>query len=94
MLTPFDCILLTRFLQGRSFEYNELSIQEILALCNKKFFTHMHNEKRDPRNGWFLILILALALFACNLPVPTASPPASGPILIDPAAQTVVPSEP
>src|SRR5918993_868779 len=94
MLTPFDCILLTRFLQGRSFEYNELSIQEILALCNKKFFTHMDNEKCDPRNGWFLILILSLTVFACNLPAPTASPPSSGPILIDPATQTVVPSEP
>ena len=94
MLTPFDCILLTRFLQGRSFEYNEFSIQEILAPCKKKFFSDMYNEKRDPPNGWFLILILALALFACNLPAPAASPPASGPILIDPSTQAVIPSEP
>ena len=57
-------------------------------------FIHMCNENGGPRNGWFLVLILALALFACNLPAPTASPPSSGPILIHPSTQTAVPSEP
>jgi pimeloyl-ACP methyl ester carboxylesterase len=78
----------------RRFEYNKLSIQEILSLCNKKFFIHMCSENGDPRNGWFLVLILSLALFACNLPAPTASPPSSGPILIHPSTQTVVPPTP
>jgi len=54
----------------------------------------MSNKKRDPRNGCLLILILGLALFACNLPAPTATPPSSRPVVIDPSTQTVIPSGP
>ena len=48
----------------------------------------------DSHKSWPLVLILALGIFACNLPAPTAFPPSSGPILIHPATQTAVPSEP
>ena len=48
----------------------------------------------DPRNPWSVILIVALAIFACSLPALMASPSPAAPTSTHPPIQEAVPSVP